>query len=337
MRRHGLSATPSAIGSLAAPSVHARSQIPRIGAHDFPPYWRYLMASNVLAGDTRPPAVRRPLTAGRIEHLRGQLTDRELEILGILAKVRLATTDQITRLVFGGAAAPTAGRLARHYLLRLRQSGLVRRFIDRSRDRKVGAPGHVHALSAAGLRLVRSSEHGIGTRQSRAYRPSDQFVAHRLAITELIVRLVEQDRAGGPKLLEFATEPACTRCYTGTAGQRLVVRPDALVRLGLLDRAEMISWFIEVDRGFESATIINGKCRAYRLYELSGQEHKRYGGFPGVMFAVPSRQRARQIARVIGRQPADAQGLFAVATDEEMLAALAQPEVTTTPSVRPPP
>ena len=93
--------------------------------------------------------MRQPLTAGRLDHLAENLTSRELALLKGLATVHVMTTAQVARLVIADLEAATALRLARRHLERLRRFGLVRRFADRARDRRVGAPGYVHALTAA--------------------------------------------------------------------------------------------------------------------------------------------------------------------------------------------
>lgn len=264
----------------------------------------------------------RRLTAGRLDRLSESLTARERAILGVLGTAHVLATAQVARLVFADEGQSTALRLARRHLQRLRKFGLVRRFADRARERQAGAPGHVHALTAAGLRLS-GGAHALGARQRKTWRPSYKFLTHRLAISELYVQLVEQQRAGGPTLREYKAEPDCWRSYIGPAGQRLGLQPDALVRLGV-GRTEL-SHFCEIDLDTENRpATIAGKCRAYRYYELSGEEQRRYGVFPGVLFVVPSEERARAISAVIRRQPPDAQELFAVATEEQALAALAQ-------------
>jgi len=251
-----------------------------------------------------------------------------------LATVHVMTTAQVARLVIADLEAATALRLARRHLERLRRFGLVRRFADRARDRRVGAPGYVHALTAAGL-SVSGGKHAIGTRQRASWRPSYAFLSHRLAISELYVRLAEQERDGRPQVREFLAEADCWRPYIGPAGQRLVLKPDALVRLGV-DGTE-VSSFAEIDLGTERPATITDKCRAYRAYEMSGEEQRRYGVFPGVVFIVPSQERARVIEQVVARQPADAQELFAVATEDQALAALRQAEAGAPTFERPPP
>jgi len=147
-----------------------------------------------------------------------------------------------------------------------------------------------------------------------------------LAISELYVRLVEQEQAGGPAIRAFAAEPDCWLSYRGLAGERQVLRPDALVRLAI--PPVEVSWFVEIDRGTERLATIAGKCRAYARYEASGQEQRRHGVFPGVAFLVPDEHRAIQLQRVIRRQPPSVQPLFVVATTDAALTALAEPEVS---------
>lgn len=260
-----------------------------------------------------------------LEQLRQDLTVREHAILSVLATVHAATTDQVARIIFDGGES--ANRLARRHLVRLNQFGLVRRFRDRSRDRKVGAPGYIYALTAAGLRMT-GGTHAIGARQRAAWRPSKDFLSHRLALSELYTRLIEQQHRGGPEVREFKAEPDCRRWFPGPAGEQLLISPDALTRLGI--RELEVSWFVEVDLATETRpSTIAGKCQAYRRYELSGIEQRRYGVFPGVIFIVPDAGRRNVIARIVARQPREAQSLFVVATEADAPAAMAQVEVMT--------
>jgi len=275
-----------------------------------------------------PSRPRQRLTPTTACQLVEQLPQRERLLLRELARLRLATTQQLARLVCPEPASEIAMRLVRRHLQRLIRSGLVRRFANRARDRKVGAPGHLYALTMAGVRAMRAGT-GIGTRQRKAYRPSEAFLDHRLAITELYVQLREQERGGGAAVREFASEPDSWREATGPAGEPLIVKPDALIRLAIGELE--VSWFVEVDRGdtdrnSESTTVIAAKCRVYMTYELSGVEQQRHSVFPGVIFVVPSGARARQITKVIANLPANARDLFAVATADEALAVMTHVE-----------
>jgi hypothetical protein len=257
-----------------------------------------------------------------------QLPPRERLLLRELARLRLVTTGQLARLAGEGLTGESAGRVTRRHLRRLERDGLVRRFANRARDRRVGAPGHLYALTARGVRVTGAGS-GIGVRQRRAYRPSPAFVDHRLATSELYVQLRECERRGGAQVRAFEAEPDCWRSATGAAGQQLWVRPDALVRL-VMGETE-VSWFVEIDRGdaahhSESTTVIAAKLQAYLAYELTGDEQRRHGVYPAVVFIVPSATRAQQIGRTIAKLPVDARGLFVVATAEEAVAVLTRVE-----------
>jgi hypothetical protein len=267
----------------------------------------------------------RPLTAGRLEQLRQDLTGREQAVLSTLTTLHAATTSQVARIVFAGS--PSADRLARRHLARLVRFGLVRRFPDRSRDRKVGAPGYVYALTAAGWRL-----HGLvpgsGSLQRSSWRPTTAFMAHRLAISELRARLALAEHNGELAVREYLAEPDSWRSYAGAAGERLVLRPDA--RVTLVNGAFEIAHFVEIDLDTENRpSTIAAKLKAYVRYELSGAERRLTGLMPGVLFIVPTAQRAKVIARVIAQQTPQARSLFGVAIDDEALDALSDPgEVT---------
>jgi len=269
------------------------------------------------------PDPRHDLTTASILQPVGRLPIRERFLLDELARLKLATTNQLARLVAVGLEFETAMRLTRRHLQRLVRSGLVRRFVNRARDRKVGAPGYVYALTAAGVRATGAAS-GMGTRQRKAYRPSDAFVDHRLAISELRVRLAEQGRMHGTRTLEFQAEPDCWRRATGPAGEQLMAKPDALVRLRV-GQVE-VSWFAEIDRGTESSAVIRAKCETYRRYELANVEQQAHKVFPGVVFIVPTAERARLVAKVIAQQPAADRELFAVATADEAIAVMTRME-----------
>jgi hypothetical protein len=98
-----------------------------------------------------------------------------------------------------------------------------------------------------------------------------------------------------------------------------------------------VSHFVELDLSTERQATIAAKCQAYLAYEQSGDEVRRYGIFPGVLFLVPSGKRATAIAAVIARQPLDAQELFAVAVDDQALPVLARVDLPTPADRAPPP
>ncbi|GAB7183038.1 hypothetical protein ATKI12_2869 [Kitasatospora sp. Ki12] len=266
----------------------------------------------------KPP--RRRVTSSRLALLADTLTPRERAVLRTLATVHLATALQVARADFGDYQQTSAHSLAHRNLRRLIDCGLVRRYRDLSRQRWPGKPGYVHMLTTAGAKLVGPA--ASGSNRAQGWQPADAFLTHRLAITELYVRLVERARDGTSELLEFKAETDAWRTYRDPMTYRQeYCRPDALVRLRV-GQQPRLNWFIEIDRGTESPKRLAEKCRVYRAYELTDLEQQKHHVFPGVMFVVPDEARAVVIRRVIAGQSADARGLFVVAIESEAVEAL---------------
>lgn len=235
--------------------------------------------------------------------------ERRLVLALSIAKV--ASTTQLTDIASGEVSATTQ-RLTRRRLARLRQAGQVERLVDRSRDRRTGAQGYLHRLTAAGARIAGSAG-GPGVRQRRSWRPSTAFLEHRLAITDVWVALAAAERRKLLRLQAFQSEPDSWP-LTGSDSD---VRPDAAARL--VAGGFEVSWFIEVDRGTQSPRVIARKCQAYRRWELVGDVQRRRGVFPGVVFVAPDQRRAAALWAVIVRQPAEARGLYTTTTTQGLV------------------
>jgi hypothetical protein len=257
-----------------------------------------------------------PSTTGRIYQAGAALTPREQLLLDALGTIRVATANQLARIVSGTEDA-TARRLTHRHLQRLNRFGLVRRFPNTIRLRRPGPDGYAHVLTASGRAYLGQTD----SRQRRSWQPSEQTLKHWLAITNLYAQLATCARRGGPTIREFRAEADAKRHYRDASGRLRILRPDALIRLvtGGLE----LSWFAEIDLASEDFPTLRRKCQAYRAYELSGIEQKLYGIFPGVIFITPTAVRARSIQQVIDRQPTDARGLFLVTTEADAPAALA--------------
>lgn len=260
---------------------------------------------------------RRRLTTGRLAGLVEQLSERDLAIVATLARVRLATAQQLERLHFEGSNPITAARRCRRSLERLVAIGVLTRLERRIGGQRAGSAGFIYTLGLAGQRLAGGVGPAGRGRVRRAWTPSFPFLAHVLAVTELYVRLVEADRAGRPELLDFDAEPACWRRFTGAAGEVVILKPDAVVRTGVGRYEE--SRFVEVDRGTESPATLGRKLDVYRAYWSSGREQANRGVFPGVLVLVPDDRRVQVVVEVAGRQPPEAWGLFQVATFDQGL------------------
>lgn len=193
------------------------------------------------------------LTQSRVQRLGRHLSDRDWAVLTTLSRVRVASASQLERLHFAGvstrqARAALASLVARRLVARLpRQVGGVR----------AGSAGYVYVLDVGGQRLTRPAS-------GRVHRPwavGTLFLAHSLAVTELLVGLAEATRAAGAAvaLLDFQTEPSCWRSFTGPGGGRAVLKPDAeaVMQVGRFEDR----WFLEVDRATESRPTLDRKLR----------------------------------------------------------------------------
>jgi hypothetical protein len=145
------------------------------------------------------------------------------------------------------------------------------------------------------------------------------FLAHRLEVAELHVRLVEAERAGKLELLELVAEPACHRTIVGLGNQRLL-KPDSFVRLGL--GPWECSWFLEVDRGSEGSGTVQRKLKEYLHYEASGVEQQARGVFPKVLWTVPDEARGEVLRREIDQLSGTGRELFAVSLLQEAVEAV---------------
>lgn len=255
------------------------------------------------------------LTEARLQALAEQLTPIDWAVLQTLARVRLASGQQLERLHFAGRP-----RQARRTLSRLATWHLAVRLDRRVGGVRAGSHGYIYALARGGQRLLAARAATHAQRPPRTWTPGRPFLSHSLLVSETYVRLVEVERAGGLRLLMWTSEPTCWRSFTGRGGTRLMLKPDAFVRVGL-DSFED-AWFLEVDCATESSTALARKFDLYRQYWTSGQEQARLGVFPRVLWLVPSEARQEQLVEVASRQPAEAWKLFTVRRYEELIQAV---------------
>jgi len=255
------------------------------------------------------------VTARQLLRLRCDLTDRDWQIIAMLARVRVATSAQLEILYFSGVSRRRAQqRLA--VLARRRVLARLPRVIGGVR---AGSRGHVYALDAAGQRLA-----DLGQR-SRPRRPrpvGTAYLDHALAVAEVYVRVVLAERSGALRLVRFAGEPGAWRSFYGAGGAGVTLAPDAYL-VTSVDGFED-HWFLELDLGTESAATLARKLAVYRGYWQSGTEQAAREVFPKVLWLVPDESRAGVLAKVISRQPTEARALFAVALSEQAVARLRQ-------------
>lgn len=256
--------------------------------------------------------MRRYVTARRLVAVAATLTDRDRAIWQTLATVRVATASQLLAL----HGADITARRGRAVLTSLTSRQVLARLPRSVGGVRAGSAGYVYTLGPVGTKLATSSG------RHRPWEVGMPFLAHSLSVTQLYTELVLSSRAGRFELLSFSGEPGCWRPFFGPVGGRLVLQPDAYVRLqvdGFTDH-----WFIEVDRNTESRPTLARKADRYRQYWQSGTEQARTGVFPRVLFLVPDDARREVITEVLSRQPAEVWPLFVVARTDEAVERLVQ-------------
>jgi len=253
----------------------------------------------------------RRLSAQQLMELADRLSARDREIIEASVRLRLLSGKQLERLFFFEVAQPASrARLTRRALARLTAMDLLGRLERRIGGVRAGAAGYVYYPAPLSQRLI-AFWRGEGLRRIHdRYEPSRSFARHTLGVSECYVRLVETSRAGATELLSFEREPAWS--FTDPAGQRMVLRPDALVKLGL-DSTTESHIFLEIDCGSEGRQALTRKCGAYVAAWQAGVGRP---VFPRVVWITTSQRRVQLLSDVCGAMPAEAWQLFAVTTPD---------------------
>ena len=253
------------------------------------------------------------LTTAGLLALGADLSERERTVILAVAKLRLMTHAQLAALLALSAdASPiSTARIARRILARLTDAGVLARLERRVGGVRAGSAGYVYYLGPAGQRLVAYWQGRGLTRGRFRPEPGGRYVRHRLAVSELYVQTRRAANEGRCELLAFDAEPDCWRSAVDGFGGRTLLKPDAFVRLGL--GAYEDSFFIEVDLGSESRSVIANKTRAYLDYFHGGTEQAEHGVFPRVLLLTTTAARRAVLSEVCSRLPAEAGALFTVA------------------------
>lgn len=268
-----------------------------------------------MSSGTRP--AMRHFGATGLLRLREQLSERDLAIIGQVAELRLMSARQIEAIHFPPTehdSAPAAARARQRVLERLTRLGLLGRLARRIGGVRAGSASFVYALGSHGQRVLTAD----GPRR-RSYEPTERFLDHTLAITQLVADLTIAARQGSLDLLDCQSEPRCWREFSGLGG-RLVLRPDVFLALGV--GAFEHRWFAEIDRGNESLPVVARKCRQYHAYYQAGDEQAAHGVFPRVCWIVPDERRAANVRRAISRDRSLPKRLFSVTTSAQALVVL---------------
>lgn len=246
-----------------------------------------------------------------IDHLRGELSDRDRAILKSVSELRLMSALQIEALHFtelDHRSSLAAARACRRALERLVRDQMLHRLDRRVGGIRAGSSSYLYCLTHVGQRVLA----GDGPRK-RFREPSATYVEHTLAITRLVVDLTIAARSGTFELLDVQPEPRCWRHFGGSYALA-TLRPDLYVVIGNPDFE--YRWFIEVDLGTEHLPTLIAKSRVYDDYYRAGAEQRAHGVFPRVCWIVPEVLRA---VALIGKIQADSRlqdAMFEVTTTD---------------------
>jgi hypothetical protein len=259
-------------------------------------------------------------SARQLASVRDRLSARDREVLETVGRFRAMSGAQLQRLFWPEGSPQTRARLARHGLARLSELGVLTPLTRRVGGVRAGSRGSCFAVGLAGQRLLAA---GDSTRRARhPYTPGERYLAHTLAVAQIYVELVEAERGGASDLLAFDPEPGCWRPYLGLFAARLVLKPDAALKLGVGEYE--FSWLLELDMATEALTTIERKARRHLDYHRTGEAQRTEGISPRVAWIVPEEQRLDALQLVLERLPAEAGRLFAVATSADAVARLTE-------------
>lgn len=250
-----------------------------------------------------------------VRELHDDLSSRDLDIVSHIGELRLMSGRQVEVLHFPPerhATPATAARLCRRVLSRLVADRSLVRLERKVGGLRAGSHTFIYGLGPVGHRLLQED----GSRL-RAYEPSEAFVDHQLAVSQLVVDLTLAGRNGHLELLAVEGEPACWR--TLPAIGRSVLRPDLFLALG---KGELeYRWFIEVDRGTHRGPALLRKAQLYESYYRSGVEQATHGVFPRIVWTTPDSTRAKRVRDVLSAG-GFSDGLMLVTTTADALSTL---------------
>ncbi len=263
-------------------------------------------------------------TTEYVRALADRLSERDLLVLQRVTELHFVSGSQLARLCYSDNSDPQANaRAARRALLRLVRLGVLERLPRPVDGVRAGSAGFIYRLGLGGYRLAVLRGLLPERQRRRSLVPGTLFLRHTLQIAELHTRLIECERSGRFELLALAAEPSCHRIYDGLGGQRVRLKPDSYVQLGIGPYED--NYFIEVDRSTEGSRALNDQLQAYVRYYRSGQEQTEHGVFPKVLWLTTSTDRMRVIEDCVQRLPSDAEALFAVAQFDQALAIMLEP------------
>ena len=269
-------------------------------------------AAKDSSGSSSLPATTSRVSARRLATIERQMLDLDRDVLLFVQSLRLVSGAQVRRRFWPGDES--AARASRRALARLAGWRVLERIDGRRGGVRAGSDGYVYIVGPAGHRLLSR----IGFDGKRAGAPGDRYIAHTLQVAESVVLLHEAALTGALDLIEVQTEPACWRPFLGLMGARVVLKPDLFLRLGA-GHVDEDRWFVEIDMATESAGTLATKFKRYGQHFRAGEEQRRTGVYPRVIWAVPNVRRASVLNDVLERLGPEAKQLHVVTTQTALV------------------
>lgn len=248
-----------------------------------------------------------------------RLSERDKNILEAVNHLHLVTGLQLERLFFTDLTTRSRIVTRSRCLSRLVSWRILTRLPRRVGGAQRGSSVAAYALGPTGQRLLamRAKSDNKSLTIRKVGIPSDRFVAHILAVSELYIRLIEANRRGSLILRQFTTEPAAW----WPNGQGNWLKPDAffVVSNGRVDHL----WWAEIDRSTESLPTIERKLRTYLDFVRRGQLGPRQA-IPRVLVTVPHLERQASITSLGRHLPSPADELFHVVLHDHAVAWLTE-------------
>lgn len=225
-----------------------------------------------------------------------QLTASDRAVLARLAQHRYLQTEQITRFDFQDRRTHLAGLRAAHRTLKkLRTHGLVVMMERTIGGATRGSTAAIWTLTNTGLRAV-AHQHGDSDQvRRRLAEPTLIFLRHELAVADLHLALIESSSTQHAVIRTLQLEPKCWRRYLGPLGGMMTLKPDMAVHIETTNFNS--HYFFEVDRATEPPRRIVAKSLQYQEYYRSGEEERRSGVLPLIVWLVPNEARREQLLR----------------------------------------
>ena len=227
-----------------------------------------------------------------------QTTDRDHQIISLLAQHQALTTEQITRVAFDSPITAT------HRLALLTRRGVLARF---RRCQRPGSQSWRYTLGTLGA-MMHAAEHGQPI--PRASRVAERILAlaqsprleHLLGINDFFTALIGHARQhDGCALGAWWSERQTAR----TVGE--IVRPDGYGEWTEHERT--VGFFLEYDTGTETLGRLVDKLDAYRQLADAGVHRP-------VLFVLPGVVRQNNLHAEISRHPHRELVVATVATDQ---------------------